>query len=54
LPTSTIALRVRPAHAHVHQHHGIDGVVVPDVVMHLLEVPAVLAGLRSMASIDAA
>ena len=32
------------AHAHVHQHDGIDGVVVPDVVVHLLEVPAVLAG----------
>src|SRR6185436_8698997 len=31
---------------HVHQDDGIDRVVVPDVVMHLLEVPAILARLE--------
>ncbi len=44
LPTSAIALRVAAVHAHVHQHDRVGGVVVPEVVMHFLEVPAVLAG----------
>src|SRR4029078_11722623 len=30
----------------VEQDHGIWGVVVPEIVMHLLEMPAVLPGLR--------
>src|SRR5688572_14884446 len=37
----------RPAtHVHIHQDDGVDCVVVPDVVMHLLKVPAILAGLE--------
>ena len=47
LPTSTIALRARPSDVQVHEHDGVARVVVPDVVMHLLEVPAVFAGLRA-------
>ena len=39
-------LRSLPSIRRVEQHDGIRRVVVPDVVMHLLEVPAVLAGLR--------
>ena len=31
---------------HVEQHDGIDRVVVPDIVMHLLEVPPVSPGLQ--------
>src|SRR5690606_6909987 len=44
--------RLREALAHhavdfdVEQHDGARAVVVPDIVMHLLEVPAVFAGLR--------
>ena len=34
----------RAADAHVEQHDGIRRVVIPEVVMNLLEVPAVLAG----------
>ena len=40
------ALRSAPPIVDVEQHDGIRRVVVPDVVMHLLEVPAVFAGLR--------
>ena len=32
------------AHVHVHEDDRIDRVVVPDVVMHLLEVPAIFPG----------
>ena len=35
------------ADVHVHQDDGIGRVVVPDVVMHLLEVPAIFSGLRA-------
>ena len=39
-------LRSRPSYIGVEQHDGIRRVVVPQIVMHLLEVPAVLARLR--------
>ena len=36
-----------PSTVKIHEHDGIARVVVPDVVMHLLEVPAVFAGRRA-------